>query len=288
VGLFADYVPEDYLKSIDIKNPIVKFFPSFGGKASDRMELRFMNAADDEYILALQIRWVRSLLDTALNGGQEAIKKLPNFTPGSLELWKANPERFVQDANAHLKALGLNPKEYQPIVRNSLIDQQYVPMEKPEPRRAQMGRIRLEEEEDSIPTELIAGRLASHVEGIARNRKELVKTYQDADRAVNGPNMQAILESFDAGLERVNELLSSRRQYVELMSQRDRKALVEFLEQLREGRKLITRSIPELSKLQQKELTVQLRAFESRRSLLDSYIDRVKRIIAKSGAPEAP
>lgn len=114
-ALMSGLVPETYQQTIDIKNPATEWFPAFGGKGGDRVELRLFDAPADEYMAALQIKYVRALLNKGLNQtGSTPIRK--KYGTEDFESWKDNPSAFIQAANAHLIDLGLDPKEFLPLV----------------------------------------------------------------------------------------------------------------------------------------------------------------------------
>jgi len=114
-ALMGSVVPDAYDKTIDIKNPEVSWSPAFGGKGKDRIEFRLFDAPTDEYLASLQVKYVRALLNQALNGSQ-VIKHEPKYTAQDFETWKKDPSKFLKMARLHLRELGLDPEEFQPLL----------------------------------------------------------------------------------------------------------------------------------------------------------------------------
>ena len=114
-ALMSGLVPETYQQTIDIKNPATEWFPAFGGKGGDRVELRLFDAPADEYMAALQLKYVRALLNKGLNQSG-AITILKKYFPEDFQRWKENPTAFIAAANAHLLDLGLDPREFLPLI----------------------------------------------------------------------------------------------------------------------------------------------------------------------------
>ena len=126
VGLMSDAVPEEYKETIDIKNPDQQWFPSFGGKAGDRTEFRLFDAPENEVIAALQIKYVRALLNYVWNTD----KKIPLetvFHPEHRALWEKDPKVFKRDMIIHLRQLGLKFDEFLPLFVQAWHNQQYIP-----------------------------------------------------------------------------------------------------------------------------------------------------------------
>ena len=122
-ALMSGLVPDEYQQTIDIKNPKTTWFPAFGGKGTDRMELRLFDAPPDEYLAALQIKYVRALLNKSLNSpGPIPIEK--KYSSEDFENWKNDSTQFSQAAKAHLMDLGLDPKEFLPLIVDSFRVQQ--------------------------------------------------------------------------------------------------------------------------------------------------------------------
>jgi len=130
-ALMAGLVPEEYQKTIDIKNPKEEWFPAFGGKGTDRVELRLFDAPPDEYLAALQIKYVRALLDKTLNSSAQ-IPVDKRYSLDTFNGWKADAGMFGQEARAHLAELGLDPKEFLPLLVDAFRVQQ-VELPKPKP-----------------------------------------------------------------------------------------------------------------------------------------------------------
>ncbi|MFM8268550.1 MAG: hypothetical protein ACKN9V_00025, partial [Pseudomonadota bacterium] len=114
-ALMSALVPEDYRNVIDIKNPTTEWFPAFGGKGTDRVELRLFDAPPDEYLAALQIKYIRALLNKSMNAsGNLAIQK--KYGGQDFLKWKEDAETFSDAAKDHLRDLGLDPKEFLPLL----------------------------------------------------------------------------------------------------------------------------------------------------------------------------
>lgn len=115
-GAIMPAVPEQYVaRDIDIKNPTVKWAPDFGS-GKDRIEFRMFDAMEDEFFAALEIKYIRALMDKTFNASSR-IKHKPPL--GLSELWKKDPAEFMKSAEAHLKDLGLDPQEFQPLLIQS-------------------------------------------------------------------------------------------------------------------------------------------------------------------------
>jgi len=142
-ALMSGLVPEAYQQTIDIKNPRTDWFPAFGGKGTDRVELRLFDAPSDEYFAALQIKYIRALLDKSLNGIQE-IPISKKYDAQDFSIWKENENQFNQAAKNHLLELGLDPKEFLPVLVDAHRLQQ---VELPKPKV-------LVEHEDFLPLNL--------------------------------------------------------------------------------------------------------------------------------------
>jgi len=108
-------VPEEYKGSIDIKNPETKWVPAFLGKGKGRLEFRMFDAMPDEYLAALQIKYVRAMMNKALNSkGPITIER--KYSEADIQKWKDNPTEFITAAEEHLKDLGLDPIEFRPLI----------------------------------------------------------------------------------------------------------------------------------------------------------------------------
>ncbi len=111
-------VPEKYKGSIDIKNPESKWFPAFAGKGKGRMEFRMFDAMPDEYLAALQIKYVRAMMNKSLNSdGPISLER--KYSASDIQKWKDNPKAFVAAAEKHLVELGLDPVEFRPLLAQS-------------------------------------------------------------------------------------------------------------------------------------------------------------------------
>lgn len=123
-GMITHVVPESYKQPIDIRKVTEKsWFPSFNGKAADRAELRLVDAPPDEYLAALQIKYFRALLDHSLNSATP-IQLNPLYDRTDPARWREDPPAFFAAANEHLRRLGLDPKEFRPLLVQALDQQQ--------------------------------------------------------------------------------------------------------------------------------------------------------------------
>ena len=125
-ALMADVIPTEYETTIDIKNPKVPWAPAFGGKGKDRIEFRLFDAPTDEFLAALQIKYVRALLNSSLNQPNK-ISNEPIYQPSDFEMWKKEPAKFLEAAKSHLKEMGLNPEEFQALFASSYYAQTVEP-----------------------------------------------------------------------------------------------------------------------------------------------------------------
>ena len=126
-AVMSPVVPEPYQKTIDIKNPLETWFPAFGGKGKDRVEFRLFDAQTSEYTAALQIKYVRALMDRALNTEGTVPLLTDKFPAGSAAAWTADPKKYWEAFATHLIELGLDPKEYEPLFVQSVEIQRLVP-----------------------------------------------------------------------------------------------------------------------------------------------------------------
>jgi hypothetical protein len=130
-ALMSGLVPDAYRETIDIKNPSTEWFPAFGGKGTDRVELRLFDAPPDEYLAALQIKYIRALLNKSINAtGNIGIQK--KYGAEDFQNWKEDAGSFSEAAKAHLTDLGLDPKEFLPLLVDAHQVQQ-VELPKPKP-----------------------------------------------------------------------------------------------------------------------------------------------------------
>lgn len=111
-------VPEKFKDSIDIKNPEDAWQPAFLGRGKGRMEFRMFDAMPDEYLAALQIKYVRAMMDKALNS-KGPIRLEKKYSASDIQKWEENPSEYVKEAEAHLKELGLDPVEFRPLIAGS-------------------------------------------------------------------------------------------------------------------------------------------------------------------------
>ncbi len=116
-GVLMPAVPEQYVgREIDIKNPKVKWEPDFG-KGKDRIEFRMFDAMEDEYFAALEIKYIRALMDRTFNASGRL--KYDRPAAGLVEQWVSDPKQFVEAAETHLRELGLDPEEFRPLLLQS-------------------------------------------------------------------------------------------------------------------------------------------------------------------------
>lgn len=117
-GLMAPAVPEAYKKgSIDIKNKKQAWFPDFG-VGRDAIEFRLFDAPANEFIAALQIKYIRAIMNKAYNS-DGPVKLTPLFNEADRRDWVTNPKLFMRAAEAHFRELGLDIKEYMPLIIES-------------------------------------------------------------------------------------------------------------------------------------------------------------------------
>lgn len=128
-ALMGSVIPEPYNRVIDIKNPEVPWAPAFGGKGTDRIEFRLFDAPTDEYLASLQVKYVRAVLNQALNKSG-VIKHEPKFSQADFEAWKQDPAKFLRTARQHLKDLGLDPEEFKPLLAQAHFTQTAEPKAK--------------------------------------------------------------------------------------------------------------------------------------------------------------
>ncbi|MCM0606769.1 MAG: hypothetical protein KA715_11835 [Xanthomonadaceae bacterium] len=124
VGLMVEEAPDEYREGIDIKNPETEWFPSFGGKAGDRVEFRLFDAPENEVLAALQIKYVRAMINYVWNTNSQ-IKLQTLYHPEHRTLWEKDPKIFIADVKKHFRQLGLNFEEFKPLIVHSWHKQQY-------------------------------------------------------------------------------------------------------------------------------------------------------------------
>lgn len=129
-ALMGSVVPSEYNRTIDIKNPNVPWAPAFGGKGTDRIEFRLFDAPTDEYLAALQVKYVRAMLNSALNR-DGVIRHNSKHSPQEFETWKQDPSKFLRAAREHLRELGLDPEEFRPLLGQAHFGQSATPSSKP-------------------------------------------------------------------------------------------------------------------------------------------------------------
>lgn len=133
-GVMDAILPEAYRKTLDIKNPTVPWFPAFGGKGTDRIEFRLFDAPLDEYMAALQIKYVRALLNRSYNV-EGVIRLQPRYSAEMRQQWLDDPSQFLKEAEAHLVELGLDPVEFRPLLSQAQSIQIAEPSSKPPLRK---------------------------------------------------------------------------------------------------------------------------------------------------------
>lgn len=103
--------------SLDIKNPEMRWFPNFNN-VTDRIEFRFFDAPTNQVMAALQIKYVRALLNKTLNS-PSAIPLIKRFSSNDYRRWVENPTEWIRDASEHLRDLGLDPAEFEWLLWDS-------------------------------------------------------------------------------------------------------------------------------------------------------------------------
>ncbi len=128
--LMTPILPHKYrYESLDIKNPELQWFPSFGN-VEGRGEARFFDAPTNEHMAGLQIKYMRALMNKTFNA-TEPIQLNPKFESKDLERWKNDPEAWINEATGHLRDLGLDPQEFMPLLWDSFtIRNKFVPAKK--------------------------------------------------------------------------------------------------------------------------------------------------------------
>jgi hypothetical protein len=121
-AIMGSVIPAEYNKTIDIKNETTPWFPAFGGKGKDRIEFRLFDAPTDEYLASLQIKYVRAMLNRVFNS-PNGVKYESKYNAKDFETWKKDPETFLKAASEHLTELGLDPKEFMPLLASSAFAQ---------------------------------------------------------------------------------------------------------------------------------------------------------------------
>jgi hypothetical protein len=130
-ALMTEVVPKEYLQSVlDIKNPEQKWFPNFN-QVTDRIEARFFDAPEDEFMAALQIKWWRAFMNKTLNS-ERPLKLVPKYSALDAFNWRRNPQKWFEAANEHLLDLGLDPKEFEALLWSSLRNHQKFSVNKKE------------------------------------------------------------------------------------------------------------------------------------------------------------
>lgn len=120
-SLMTPILPEIYYeRTLDIKNSLQAWFPNFN-KVYGRGEARFFDAPTDEVMAALHIKYLRALLNKSFNSS-EPLELKPRFNAKHIERWKKNPKLWKQDAENHLKELGLDPQEFQSLIWDSYMN----------------------------------------------------------------------------------------------------------------------------------------------------------------------
>lgn len=117
-SVMTPLVPRTYMdKPLDIKNPEMHWFPNFNN-VTDRIEFRFFDAPTNQLMAALQIKYVRALLNKTLNS-PSAIPLVKRFSANDYRRWVENPAEWIKDASEHLKDLGLDPAEFEWLLWDS-------------------------------------------------------------------------------------------------------------------------------------------------------------------------
>lgn len=118
-AVMGDAIPDEYNRTIDIKKPETIWFPAFGGKGRDKIELRLFDAPPDEYIAALQLKYMRALMRKVFRH-RGTLRLQPVYGPGAIQRWKEDPAQFIRDAEAHYRSLDLDPREFSPLTADAL------------------------------------------------------------------------------------------------------------------------------------------------------------------------
>ncbi len=135
---FQDVIPEKFISDdFDISNPKVPWRPAFRVNPKIRKaEVRLMNAPRDAYESALQMKLFRAILNKALNSTDEISGTLQSV---SHEEYLKNPARLIEDLKKMTDDLGLEMREYRPIIGEGLANvDQYTKMKFYRPLKDQL------------------------------------------------------------------------------------------------------------------------------------------------------
>ncbi|EPZ52354.1 hypothetical protein M902_2423 [Bacteriovorax sp. BAL6_X] len=135
---FQDVIPEKFISDdFDISNPKVPWRPAFRVNPKIRKaEVRLMNAPRDAYESALQMKLFRAILNKALNTTSEISGTLQNI---SHERYLNNYARLIEDLKKMTDDLGLEMREYRPIIGEGLANvEQYTSMKFYRPLKDQL------------------------------------------------------------------------------------------------------------------------------------------------------
>jgi hypothetical protein len=208
MATMGEEIPDTYRKTIDIKKPGTRWFPSFGGKGKDRIEWRMFDAPEDEYIAALQIKYVRALLDRAWNV-EGAVPLVRRYSDLDVEIWKNNPSKFLDQAEAHLKELGLDSDEFAPALRESLDIQQAEPKLPNNFKKYQKHKTRIQLAKDGKPGAVTERQVAALVMDLERNTKKLKEAWEDFDLKPSGRKLVVLMEEYEWAVSRFKHLMAN-------------------------------------------------------------------------------
>ncbi len=117
IAYFQDVIPEEYIhEDFDMKNDIWRRTFDVDPKIR-KMEFRLFNAPKNAAESALHIKYVRALLNKALNETDPVF--LGNYEV-DYEKFAKEPEFAMKEFEKNMINLGLDPKEYRPFVLDGL------------------------------------------------------------------------------------------------------------------------------------------------------------------------
>ena len=117
IAYFQDVIPEEFIhEDFDMKNDIWRRTFDVDPKIR-KMEFRLFNAPINAAESALHIKYVRALLNKALNDTDPVF--LGNYEV-DYEKFAKDPEASMKEFEKHMKNLGLDPKEYRPFLLDGL------------------------------------------------------------------------------------------------------------------------------------------------------------------------
>lgn len=120
-SLMTESVPREFLESnVDIRNAKQEWKPDFA-KVEDRGEARFYDAPTDAYMATLQLKHWMAVMNHAFNT-PNAIKPQKIYSYEDMQAWLNDPIAFAKAVEGHLKEIGLDPQEFQPLIWNSYMN----------------------------------------------------------------------------------------------------------------------------------------------------------------------